>query len=511
MSLQDMQKNIAHVVHVMFENRGFDTLLGWLYGLNDAPPVHVPALRPSEQQFYGVPQDYWLPDDPSFYGSGPYNGGKKFIHRGNWNLCYMPPADPGEGWDDVTQQIYGPDGDMSLPREKMMRGFYLNYASQGIGVGSNRDILATSTIDDLPVINTLARNFAVSDMWFCSAPTETNPNRAFSLGGSSQGRKDNESFNGVPYSTLRTIFGVFGDTGNSWKIYARYKWIHDQYFTQYMFPLGMDTGSFGSIDRFEREVKADRLPRFSYIEPIFTFESGLHLLGTDYHPPGSLYEGEKFLARIYHALASNPAVFNKTLLIVTFDEHGGTFDHVPPPPAIDPVNICPPYVFGRYGVRVPTLLISPCVPGGSVFRAGYYPEAQSQTLPYDHTSVLATLMKWRNIPYTSPADKGWLGLRTASAPTFENVIGPPANTNRPAVAPFDCSDLNLTTPQGSKLPDGLVSQLITRLTGFQAGSKPHDVLMKRVRRARTDRGKGKHLLAIRREHGDRRRDGVGSD
>ncbi len=115
-------------------------------------------------------------------------------------------------------------------------------------------------------------------------------------------------------------------------------------------------------------------------------------------------------------------------------------------------------------------------------------------------------MKWRNIPYANPGDKGWLGLRTASAPTFENVIGPPTNTNSPVVAPFDCSDFNLTTPEGSKLPDEVVAQLITRLTGFKTGSKEHDVLMKRVRRARTDQGKGKHLLAIRKEHGDRRRD-----
>jgi phospholipase C len=146
----------------MFENRGFDTLLGWLYGPGDDPAVHVPPLRANEPAFHGVPQDgkgnptYWLPDDPSFYGPEPYTGTRKTIHRGNWNLCYMPPADPGEGWDDVAQQIFGPNGAPPLPPALMMRGFYLNYAATGIGTGSNDDILATSTIDDLPVINTLA-------------------------------------------------------------------------------------------------------------------------------------------------------------------------------------------------------------------------------------------------------------------------------------------------------------------------------------------------------------------
>lgn len=515
MSLQDMQQNIRHVVHLMFENRGFDSLLGWLYGAGNTPQVHIPPLRSKEQEFYGVPQDgqgnpaFWLPTDASFYGSAPYHGGRKYIHRGNWGLCYMPPADPGESWDDVTQQIFGPGENMLLPREKLMRGFYLNYASKGEGIGSDDDILATSTIDDLPVINTLALNFAVSDMWFCSAPTQTNPNRAFSLGGSSQGRMNNLSFNGVPYDTLRTIFGVLGDTGNSWKLYADHQWINRLYFTQYMFPLGMDSGAFGSIDAFGSDVANDSLPAFSYIEPVFATESWENPLGADYHPPGSLYEGESFLARIYNILVSNPEVFAKTLLIVTFDEHGGTFDHVPPPPAIDPVNLDPPFLFGRYGVRVPTLLISPCVPSGCVFRANYYPEeVQPQALPYDHTSVLATLMKWLDISYATPSDVGWLGRRTAAAPTFENVIGAPTNLNTPTVTPFNCSDVNAAARDGSKLSEPVVRQLIARITNFKRGTPEHETLVARVQVASTDAEKGKLLQEIRDEHGDRRRDGV---
>ena len=87
MSLQDMQANIKHVVHLMCENRGFDTLLGWLYGPNNPPARNIPSLRPLEQKFYGVPQDgsgnptFWLPDDPSFYGGGPYTGTRRFIHK----------------------------------------------------------------------------------------------------------------------------------------------------------------------------------------------------------------------------------------------------------------------------------------------------------------------------------------------------------------------------------------------------------------------------------------------
>ena len=297
MALRDMQQNIKHDVHLMLENRGFDHVLGWLWNNSNNPPtVNIPSLRPGEARFYGVPQDssgspvLWFPGDPSFYQNAPYTGPQKYVHKGLWGYCYMPKSDPGEGWDDVTQQIFGPYSQMDLPPEKLMRGFYLNYVADGTGLGSDDDILATGTPTDLSVINGLAAAYAVSDTWFASAPTETNPNRAFSLAGTSEFRQNNLSFDGVPYAGLRTIFGVLNDTKNSWKLYADYTWIHGRYFTQYMFPEGMDQGAFGSISDFASDVLNDALPVFSYLEPTFAVETELKPLGNDYHPPGSVYD-----------------------------------------------------------------------------------------------------------------------------------------------------------------------------------------------------------------------------
>lgn len=125
------------------------------------------------------------------------------------------------------------------------------------------------------------------------------------------------------------------------------------------------------------------------------------------------FDGENLLASVVHALQSNRDAWNKTLLVVTFDEHGGTFDHVAPPwGAVAPDSHAGTWTFkfDRFGVRVPTLLISPWIPEKTVFR--------SETgVPYDHTSIIATVFKWKNIPRPSG-----LGARVAAAPTFENVL-----------------------------------------------------------------------------------------
>ncbi len=516
-----MRTNIKHVVHLMFENRGFDTMLGWLYDDKNPPLHHVPPLKPGQSAFEGVPHDadgnptVWQPDHPSFFGDGPYLGGKRFIQKGNWGRCYMPVADPGEPWDDVTQQIYGPNSDRALGPSKLMRGFWLNYQNARFpDIGSPDDILATSTPDDLKVINTLARAFAVSDMWCASAPTETNPNRAFSLAGTSQGRKINCSFDGVPYTGLRTIFGVLNDAGHSWRLYSDHYWlpIEELYFTPYMFPDGMENGIFRTIDHFRRDVEKDDLPVFSYIEPTFFSEIGYPLppiFGNDYHPPSSLYDGEGTLKRIYDILISNPVVFNKTLFIVTFDEHGGTYDHVIPPAAFTPDDLSPE--FNRYGLRVPTLLISPWVPPSCVFRPLRERDRVTRwRLAFDHTSVLATLMRWLRIRYRKEGEPGWLGRRTRSAQTFEDVITSTYNGTWPAVERYECRDFGEAGAEGTigatNIPRGVVAAMVERITAFRRTSPEHEAIFAEVvATTQTEEDLRGHFVRLKQLHGHNRR------
>jgi phospholipase C len=161
------------------------------------------------------------------------------------------------------------------------------------------------------------------------------------------------------------------------------------------------------LDDYYSAARAGRLPNFTYIQPEWTIgetgtggklKSVLFHQGDDYHPPGNLDAGENLVKQIYKSLISNRAAWEKTLLIITFDEPIGSFDHIAPPAAIPPWGkgkepaFKRQYNFGfdRYGGRVPMILVSPLVQRGTVFRS-------TTKVPFDHTSLIATILKWRRL------------------------------------------------------------------------------------------------------------------
>jgi phospholipase C len=153
-------------------------------------------------------------------------------------------------------------------------------------------------------------------------------------------------------------------------------------------------------------------------------EQALSQTGNDYHPPGNVAVGEEHLREIYMSLTHREEAWKKTLLIITTDEAVGQFDHVPPPAATPPWGDRPPeegrdlqrdlqygFDFKRYGARVPTILVSPLIQQGTVFRS-------TVQQPYDHTSLIATILKWLGLEQRI----GEFGERTRGAPTFEDVL-----------------------------------------------------------------------------------------
>ncbi|HVG58635.1 MAG TPA: alkaline phosphatase family protein, partial [Hyalangium sp.] len=174
--------------------------------------------------------------------------------------------------------------------------------------------------------------------------------------------------------------------------------------------------------------------------------------GNSYHPPGENAPGEKYLKDLYDRLTANPAVWEKTLLIVSFDEHGGTYDHVPPPwGATPPWGHGEPghalehgFKFDRFGVRVPTLFVSPYIERGTVIRS-------STDVPFDHTSMIATVLTWMGVPRSAWTS---LGHRVANAPTFEKVIN--RQTPRTDIPDIRLSPAHLewlaNPPEASKTP-----------------------------------------------------------
>jgi len=213
--------------------------------------------------------------------------------------------------------------------------------------------------------------------------------------------------------------------------------VSNKSYTEYIFPqiaAAKDNSEICDVSEFFRRAKAGELLDFTYIEPKWGYGSGdLYIQGDDYHPPTHVNPGESFLYQVYQA-AYESKCWAETLLIVTFDEHGGTYDHVPPPwGAINPDgknNETTQFKFDLFGVRVPTILISPFVPKSTVFRP-----APGSQYPFDHTSFIKTLLGWAGVDPSSPNVD--LGKRMPQAPSFEHVLaGQPLNTERaPIQAP----------------------------------------------------------------------------
>jgi phospholipase C len=257
----------------------------------------------------------------------------------------------------------------------------------------------------LPALTTLAQEFAVCDRWFASVPGPTLPNRAFAYGATSQGRV-NMSPN---YLSLKTIFERLTEHGVSSKIY----------FTDWTFALGVKhigidnpTKYFRFYDDFESDCKKNKLPAYSFIEPRYydLQRQGVTRPASDQHPDHNVFNGEKLIKQVYDAVKKNKDTWESTILVITYDEHGGLFDHVKPPSAVPPGDAesqTPPFKFDRLGVRVPAVIVSPYIPKGTIVHD-----------VFDHTSIIATARKL----FLADKPNTWLTERDRNANTFEGVL-----------------------------------------------------------------------------------------
>jgi phospholipase C len=295
-----------------------------------------------------------------------------------------------------------------------LQDYYRNYMTTYKGL----DILWMFTPDLLPNLHNAAWAGAVSDMWFCSVPTQTNPNRAYSLCGTSLGRENNGPF-AVEQFDVPTLFNAMSRARKSWGLYYHDIWKNGQNFTQYTFPRLNDVTSgneIAHIERFFDRARGGSLPEFVYLEPAWSYGiGGVYKQGNDFHPPASVQDGDQFVGRVFNALRSSPQ-WSQTLFIITFDEHGGTYDHYPTPwGAVNPDGLrgSSGFDFNRFGVRVPTILISPWVRARGAFRA-----PAGSRYPFDHTSVIKTLLLWAGL---DPNTAGFF-KRMQAAPSFEGVF-----------------------------------------------------------------------------------------
>jgi phospholipase C len=314
----------------------------------------------------------------------------------------------------------------------------------------------------MPVSAYLAKQYAVCDYWFASGPVQTIANRIFTHCGtpskfpnSYTSRVNNPDYTPdwwdptEPIVTDCTIFKLLDKAGQDWKVYY-----HDaplSVLCEYVYQRwDYDSSSGGNVWSFEpdswtgdpgfaSDVQNGLLPTYSYIEPRYTDHSDDPLdwpnpnsnhpggAGIDWGdpngqskpPPIDVRYGETLLYDVYSILLNNPGVFATTLLIVTYDEHGGLYDHVPPPPATSPfTGRIDNFKYDRYGVRVPTILINPSIKPGTI----YPPRDPRDGLvnrPFDHTSILSTLIAQFGL-------SGSLSPRVDDAPQLTGLIPPTA-------------------------------------------------------------------------------------
>jgi phospholipase C len=405
----DPAAKLDHVVVLMFENRSFDNLLGRLY-----EPGEVQAFEGVRGKSLANPVPGWAD-----------SGGGSLVLYGDAAGMNTPSPDPGEEYQHVNTQLFGvidPPANRGVLANRMtapynapastglppkMDGFVADYISAftaEIGRQPNRaeyaQIMTGYSPAQMPVTAALARGFATFDHWFCEVPSQTFANRSFLHAASSSGYVNNTSpVDSFPvHNTAETIFDRLDRAGLTWKVYcdppshlSLTGLIHARRLWPYF------ATRFVTTDVFLQDAADGTLPAYSFIEPNLLYgHNDMHpafdALFPDalLDPPSSLLGGEELLARIYSAVrdsssGSGSNVFN-TLLLVTFDEHGGTYDHVPPPLVASPAPGSPPgqlgFTFDRSGLRVPAIAISPWIAEQTVV-----------TSEYRHTSVIATLRK----------------------------------------------------------------------------------------------------------------------
>ena len=387
--------SVNSVVVLMLENRSFDHMLGFLYPGN---------VSPSGQPFEGL----------AGTESNPGSNGQPVtvfkIEPTTPSAYFMPGADPGEGYMATNDQLYGSnDGPASSGQAATGQGYVTNYAYT-LGWQSKEsgwpivagtvegDIMGCFTPQTLPVLSALATGYAVCDQWFASAPTETMPNRAFACAATSQGHMDDKTHT----FSSPTIFGLLDAAGLGWAVYGYdAEPLTKNTYTQIS---SAAASHFGKFADFQAAAAAGTLPPYTFLEPSWSSS------GNSQHPNYDVALGEQLIHDVYEALLAGPG-WPGTLLVITYDEHGGCYDHVPPTwGAVPPDSDAGEFGFGfdRFGVRVPTVLVSPLIAPGTVYRV------PAGGTPLDHTSVLKTVEQRWNLPT--------LTARDAAAPGFGDVL-----------------------------------------------------------------------------------------
>lgn len=456
---------ITHLFVLMLENRSFDHLLGWsdLKGKD--------AKTGADTALCGL----------SDTCTNTYKGQ---IYKATKGADFVMPVDPGHEFLDVAEQLCGATGAAYKggpypPIDNS--GFVSNYAATSSGIKDGEvsakdnfaEIMKGYDPAQLPTMIALASQFAVCDHWFASLPGPTWPNRFFVHAASSGGLDHSprliettewETIKGFSFPA-GTIYQLLSGHGKKWRLYRGKK---DPLIGSIPIVAGLKGIQLSDVqpfERFEEDLQAGYDFHFTFIEPNYgDIINNSYSGGQSQHPMDDIRNGEALIKEVYEAIRNSP-VWASSMLIVTHDEHGGFYDHVPPPPAVAPGDTAPRskynqygFPFTNYGVRVPAIVVSPYTQKGLISHE-----------TYDHASIPATVEALFGLPALTKRDgaavnvTGLAGLTAARTDCPATLPGPApvtaadvaANANakaKPKAAGLPLIDEKTAPIDGGNLP-----------------------------------------------------------
>jgi phospholipase C len=396
-----MPSPFKNLVVLMMENRSFDHMLGYL----KTAQYQIDGLDGDETN---LAADHETPIR---------------VSPNARNTNDLTP-DPSHEFQDITWQIYRNTTGEDTGQAKM-QGFVEDYAADSKDAIHGAAVMRCFHEGSLPILSFLAKNFAVSDKWFSSLPASTIPNRLFAHAASSGGSLTQDAI--LAPATATTIFqSIIKDPNATCGIYtsgasillANLFLMHHQ-------------DVFLDISTFAQDCRDNALPKYTFIEPIY---DGVN--ASSQHPDFAVDKGEALIGQVYNAIRDSP-MWEKTLLLIVYDEHGGLYDHVFPPTLVNDTGMpdLPPtkdfgFKFDRLGVRVPAVFVSPWLDAGTIL-----PDQ------YEHCSIVKTIRQWfcqDQTPFT------W---REAKATSFSDLpVRDTMRTDKPDLPPVVTSDGNIPLP-----------------------------------------------------------------
>lgn len=377
----DLASRAEHVVVLMMENHSLENMLGWLkqthnsqiHGLDGSEFNNVNASDPTSQRCAVRPDSPYRTPDPCHYIS-----------------CH-----------NLGIFGHGPVGGTAT-----MSGWVENFNRPG---RQPCDVMRVFNFTTVPVISTLATEFALFDNWHASVPGPTFPNRLFAHAGTSQGSGTNDLLKTALGYPLKTVFELLDKKDKTWGAY--FELVSDTLLFQYTRQWHL-LGRQKFMDEFFKDAAAGTLPNYSFLSP--SWSDMADLPASDQHPDHDIAEGERLIKRVYEALRRSP-LWEKTVLVITYDEGGGFYSKyvplsrgVPNPDGRNTEDTTPSFHFDRLGVRVPTVVVSPWI------RRGRVEHAPAAGGAYEHSSIPATLTKLFGL-------EGPLTKRDAWAASFHHI------------------------------------------------------------------------------------------